>query len=166
LHGALILGAMLTAAIGAQAATPFDRTQGPTAELADDKSYHFAGTADHVRIATVDYVSGGEDRVVVMVVIDPGFHINSNPASLDYLIPTTLTMTNQTPARVVYPEAVSFKPKFADQAINVYEGKIQIVAEFPKGTFARERYLFGTLVAQACTDEICLPPASLPLPRK
>jgi uncharacterized protein len=157
---------MLTVAIGAQAATPFDGTQGPTAELADDKSYHFADTADHVRIATVDYVSGGEDRVVVMVVIDPGFHINSNPASFDYLIPTTLTTTNQTPMRVVYPEAVSFKPKFADRAINVYEGKIQIVAEFPKETFARERYLFGTLVAQACTDEICLPPASLPLPRK
>jgi uncharacterized protein len=157
---------MLTAAISAQAATPSGGTQGPTAELADDKSHDFANTADHVRIVSVDYARGEEDRVIVMVVIDPGFHINSNPASFDYLIPTTLTISNQAPVRVVYPEAVSFKPKFADQAINVYEGKIQIVAEFPKGTFARERYLFGTLIAQACTDEICLPPASLPLPRK
>jgi hypothetical protein len=165
LHGALILGAMLAAAIGAQAATSSSGTQGPRAELADDKTHHFAGTADHVRIATVDYVSGGEDRVIVVVVIDTGFHINSNPASFDYLIPTTLTMTNQTPVRVVYPEAVSFKPRFADQAINVYEGRIQIVAAFPKGTFLRERHLFGTLIAQACTDQICLPPATLPLPR-
>ena len=54
----------------------------------------------------------------------------------------------------------------ADQAINVFEGKIQIVAAFPKGTFLRKRHLFGTLIAQACTNEICLPPATLPLPQK
>ena len=113
-----------TAAISAQAATPSGGTQGPTAELADDKSHDFANTADHVRIVSVDYARGEEDRMIVMVVIDPGFHINSNPASFDYLIPTTLTISNQAPVRVVYPEAVSFKPKFADQAINVYEGEI------------------------------------------
>ena len=157
---------MLTAAISVQAATPPGGAQAPTAKLADDKSHEFANTADHVRIVTVDYARGDEDRLIVMVVIDPGFHINSNPASFDYLIPTTLTITNQAPVRVVYPEAVSFKPKFADQAINVFEGKIQIVAEFPKGTFLREKHLFGTLIAQACTDQICLPSATLPLPQK
>jgi hypothetical protein len=166
MHKALINGAMLLAAAYAHAATADNGTPASTLGLTGSKDHHFANTADHVRIAAVDLVSRDEDRVIVVVVIDPGFHINSNPASFDYLIPTTLTMTNQTPVRVIYPEAVSFKPKFADQAINVYEGRIQIVAALRKGTFVREKYLFGTLIAQACTDEICLPPASLPLPRK
>jgi hypothetical protein len=166
MNRALILGVVLWATAYAHAATADDGTPASTVGRTGSEDHHFADTADHVRIATVGYVSGDQDRVIVVVVIDPGFHINSNPASRDYLIPTTLTITNQTPLHVSYPEAVSFKPKFADQAINVYEARIQIVAEFPKGTFVRDRHLFGTLTTQACTDVICLPPATLPLPRK
>src|SRR5206468_13045363 len=60
-----------------------------------------------------------------------GFHINANPASFDYLIPTTLNVTDQTPLRVIYPQPVSFRPKFDDQVLDVYEGTVRITAEFP-----------------------------------
>ena len=89
--------------------------------------YRLDGTADHVRITGIDV---GDHKAVVTVVVDPGYHINANPASLDYLIPTSLNVTNRRPLRVVYPAATRFKPKFADQVLDVYEGTVQIIAEF------------------------------------
>jgi hypothetical protein len=148
-----MVGAILSVAARAYAGAPDASTQ------------HFIGSADHVRIASVDPIGDYGAEVIVTVVIDPEFHINANPASLDYLIPTTLNVTNETPLRVTYPPPVSFKPKFAERAIVVYQGKIQIIAEFPASS-GRSPYLFGTLTVQACTDTICLPPADLPLPRK
>jgi hypothetical protein len=122
-------------------------------------------TAAHVRIVSVQRDDREPDRVVVTVEIDRGFHINANPASDDYLIPTTLNVTNQTPTRVIYPSPRRFKPKFVEDTLDVYEGTIQIIAEFPAGSLSRNPYLFGTVTAQACTEDICLPPADLPLPR-
>ena len=121
-------------------------------------------TGAHVHIVGVQRDDREPDRVVVTVEIDRGFHINANPASYDYLIPTTLNITNQTPTRVIYPSPRRFKPKFVEDALNVYEGTIQIIAEFPTGLLSRNPYLFGTVTAQACTEDICLPPADLPLP--
>ena len=118
-----------------------------------------------MRIAGVDTVGGNGDEVIVTVVIDPEFHINANPASLDYLIPTTLNVTSEAPLRVIYPRPLSFKLKFADRPIDVYQGRIQIIAVFPASP-GRGPHLFGTLTVQACTDIICLPPADLPLPAR
>src|SRR6266849_3363120 len=151
---AMLLAAILLKATYAYAASPDDGGAASITAAMGQGSYHLGGTADHVRIATINRVE-----------IDPGFHINANPASSDYLIPTTLNMTDQTPLRVIYPEPVRFKPKFADEALDVYEGTIRITAEFPRGALARIRYLFGTVTAQACTDVICLPPADLALPQ-
>ena len=127
--------------------------------------YHLDGTADHVRITGAD-IDADDNETVVTVVIDPGYHINANPASLEYLIPTTLNVTNKKPLRVIYPRGIRFKPKFADQALDVYEGTVRIIAEFSHGSLTRDPHLFGTLTAQACTEEICLPPADLPLPNR
>jgi hypothetical protein len=84
-------------------------------------SYRPGDTADHVRVTSVASDSGDKDKVIVTVQVDAGFHINANPASLGYLIPTTLNVTNQAPLNIVYPRAVRFKPKFADDALDVYE---------------------------------------------
>ncbi|HVA13937.1 MAG TPA: protein-disulfide reductase DsbD domain-containing protein [Stellaceae bacterium] len=122
------------------------------------------GTADYVRVKTV--ARDQDDKIVVTLEIDAGYHINANPATFDYLIPTTLNVTNLPPLRVSYPAPVRFKPKFVDEALNVYEGTVRITAEFAHGALSRNPYLFGTVTAQACTDVICLPPADLPLPHQ
>ena len=147
---ALTIAAVLSAAAYAHAGTP------------DSRSPRFVNSADHVHIAGIDHVGDGS-QFVVTVVIDPEFHVNANPASLDYLIPTMLNITNETPLRVIYPHPVSFTPKFAEHSIDVYQGRIEIIVELPADRATR---LFGTLTAQACTDRICLPPANLPLPAK
>jgi hypothetical protein len=166
MNRAPFLGAMLSIAAIAFTATAGNLAPASTPVPAGNQDRHFIDTADHVRIAAVDYVTGYDDALVVTVEIDPGFHVNANPPSLPYLIPTTLHVTSQTPLRVVYPSPVSFKPKFAEQTIDVYEGSIRIVAEFPRGVLTSDTHIFGALTVQACTDEICLPPADLPLPGK
>jgi hypothetical protein len=122
-------------------------------------------SAEYVRIASLRR-DGDKDRIVLRVTIDLGFHINANPASFDYLIPTTLNVSNETPLRVLYPPRVLFKPKFSDQPLKVYEGTVQIGAQFRENSLTASPYLFGTLTVQACTVAICLPPADLPLPHR
>ena len=160
---AIIAGALLLAASGNSAVFAGAVAQ-PAASTPQSPIRHFEDTADHVRILAVDRESGSDDRAVVVVMIDPGYHINANPASMPYLIPTTLNVTTPPPLRVVYPGAVRFKPKFLDDMLDVYDGTIRVIAEFPSGLLARETPVLGTLTAQACTEVICLPPADLALP--
>lgn len=124
---------------------------------------HFEDTADHVHVTAVGPVDGDRTRYVVTLAIDAGYHVNANPPSDVNLIPTTLHVTNRAPSRVIYPPSIRFKPKFSDQAIDVYEGTVRVIAEFPRDAAAARR-LTGTVTAQACTDAICLPPADVPLP--
>ena len=135
------------------------------AQTPDAGNRHFLNSADHVHIAGIGHVGADDSELVIAVIIDPEFHINANPASQDYLSPTTLNITNGTPLRVIYPHPVSFTPKFAEHPIDVYQGRIEIIAKLPASSGPASR-LFGTLTVQACTDRICLPPADLPLPAK
>ena len=127
-------------------------------------SHRFEDTATHVHVVGVTRLSGDEDQLGVRLAIDSGFHINANPASSDFLIPTTLTVTELQPLRIAYPAPVRFKPKFTEDTIDVYDGTILITAFFPKGALTAFRFLHGSVTAQACTDVFCLPPADMPLP--
>ncbi|MDA8233095.1 MAG: protein-disulfide reductase DsbD family protein [Magnetospirillum sp.] len=125
----------------------------------------FQGTADHVHILTVgrlDTIKG--DEIVVTLNIDHGYHINANPASFDYLIPTRLNFSGLEPISIAYPRPTHFQPKFADMPLDVFEGTVAITALLPKGTArgsAPSLSLRATLTAQACDAVICLPPADL-----
>lgn len=115
-------------------------------------------TAAHVKASGTLQHSGERDELVVTLVIDKGYHLNANPASLDNLIPTTLRLPDVSGARIRYPAAVEFKPAFAGQPISVYEGEVRIKATAPKGKLERAK---PVVRAQACDDQICLPPADI-----
>ena len=134
---------------------------GSTTAAPAQNGSHFASSADHVRIDSVVRLAGEEDQVVVTLTVDPEYHINANPASNKDLIPTTLTFSGPEAKRVIYPPPVRFKAKFVDEAIDVYQGTEQIVAIFPKGSLPVNTRLRGILLVQACTDQICLPPAEI-----
>ena len=90
-----------------------------------------------------------------------GRHVNANPASLDYLIPTTVKVPGNTQAKVAYPPGTAFKPKFLSEGISVYEGAVTLKVELPKGSLNSMRHLPVQIEVQACTHEICLPPATI-----
>ena len=135
-----------------------------TPRSSNDATRPFEGTATHVHIVGAARISGDEDQLAVTLAIDSGFHINANPASSDFLIPTVLNVVELKPLRIAYPEPIRFRPKFTEDTIDVYDGTILITAFFPKGALSSYRFLHGAVTAQACTYQFCLPPAELPLP--
>jgi hypothetical protein len=118
-------------------------------------------SSDFVHVVGTKRSSDKEDELAVTLRIDDGFHINANPASLPYLIPTSLALVGITPLRIAYPVASRFKPNFANEPLDVYEGTIVITAFLPKDALGQLPALGGSVTVQACTEAICLPPAEL-----
>ena len=127
-------------------------------------SVPLGGTADHVHVIKAERLGPGGETLLITVRVDPGYHVNANPASSEYFIPTSVAFGDLKPARVVYPPPIRFKPRFVEDTIDVYEGTVVITATFPAGALDRLHPLMFTVTAQACTDVICLPPDELPGP--
>jgi len=120
-------------------------------------------TADRVRTAVVLRSTPQHDEIVVTLQIDAGYHVNANPASLDYLIPTRVDFEALMPTRVDYPRPVQFAPAFSPETLDVYEDTVHITALFRPGSVSEVETLLGALTVQACTEELCLPPSTIPL---
>ena len=125
--------------------------------------YHLSGAPEGDAAPPVVSVRGrsrgaaAEDpwrRFEVTVEIAPGWHLNANPASADFLVPTRL----EGPARaVVYPAGEPFAASFTEQPLSVYSGTVALSGEIrPDGSL--------TLLYQACDHRRCLPPARLAVP--
>lgn len=122
-----------------------------------------------VRIQTalsVDTVHPGSSfQVAVIGDVEDGWHVNANPPSLEYLIPTELKLEPAdgfTFGKMQYPEAVRLKFAFADEELDVYEGRV--IIRFPTSIagddLSGEKVIRGTFRYQACNDEVCLAPAN------
>ena len=104
--------------------------------------------------------------VAVHLDIRPGWHINANPPSGDFLIPTSLTLNADWPldfARVRYPAGRSQAFPALAETLSVYEEQVALWADLslPKssaGTVGDVRFL---VQYQACDETRCLPPAEL-----
>lgn len=121
------------------------------------------GTAQHVHAYGDVRRTGNHDEIRVTVVIDEGYHVNANPPSFDYLIPTSLSVDGVPDLRIEYPAATFFKPQFAPDGLKVYEGRISLIGRAPKGTLVKGSSTTAALRIQACNDQTCLPPATLSL---
>lgn len=109
-------------------------------------------------------ISGGNDgEALVLLNIEPGYHVNANPATYPYLIATEVTadkVEGLDVGKVIYPPAKKQKFQFADEPLAVYEGQIEVKLPF-KAAGKGSRYLPLKVRVQACDDEKCFPPATL-----
>ena len=64
---------------------------------------------------------------------------------------------------MTYPAATLIKPRFAPDGLRVYEGTITLKGVAPTGALARGKAMTASLKVQACDDQVCLPPATLPV---
>jgi uncharacterized protein len=94
--------------------------------------------------------------------VDGKFHINANSVSFDFLIPTTVEFKGVKPKKVEYPKPTRFTAEFASDGLDVYEGSVAVVARFPKVLSANSS-IQGAVTTQACTNQIYLPPWTLPI---
>ena len=123
-------------------------------------SFNVPSTADHVHVSAA--ISPDKDEIEITLKIDEGYHVNANPASLDYLIPTSVRFEHLSPIGVLYPKPLSYTPSFAGHVLNVYDGVVNITVTFHKGVI-RNGTVRGKVTAQACSDQMCLSPANLPI---
>jgi DsbC/DsbD-like thiol-disulfide interchange protein len=111
-------------------------------------------------------VAGSRNAVVqtkIPVSVKPGYHVNSNTPSEEYLIPLKLTWSATGAlegATVTYPKPTLEKYEFAEKPLSVYTGSFDLVAKFkvaanaPAGPGAA----VGKLRYQACSNKACYKP--------
>jgi uncharacterized protein len=105
------------------------------------------------------------DGKTAVVVLDlaPGWHVNSNKPTEDFLIPTVLKTEGTEPDGVSYPEATERKLGFHDAPLQLYEGQVRLrfpVSQRSDEPAAAQRV---TLSLQACSDRLCLEPETAEL---
>src|SRR3984957_19225615 len=107
-------------------------------------------------------------RLAVVIDVSEHWHINANPANAEGLIPTTFTLPS-TPSlvidRIVYPKGATTKVSWSDGPVALYTGHTVIFAEGHVNTAAQPGALKieGTLRYQACNDQVCIAPKTIPV---
>jgi thioredoxin:protein disulfide reductase len=137
--------------------------QGPAASQTSQREVR--SSADVVSLGgTGTAISGSSDgEALVMLNIEPGYHVNANPATYPYLIATEVTadqIEGITVGKAIYPPAKKQKFEFADEPLAVYEGQIEVKLPF-KVAGKGSRSLPLKVRVQACDHEKCFPPATL-----
>lgn len=111
---------------------------------------------------------GSAFQIAVVMKIRPGFHVNAREKSEEYLIATDLKA--QPPpgfssGDVVYPKGKLETFSFSKKPLNVYQGTVilrmpvTVLDSAPVG----EQHIPLKLRYQACNNELCLPPVTIPL---
>ena len=120
--------------------------------------------------ASYDPVARGKQmEIAVVMKIKEGFHVNARETTFDYLIPTDLKAELPSGFRagaVKYPKGTLVKFNFAkDQPLNVYADSVVLLlpVTVESGASLGEQHLPLKLRYQACNNEVCLPPVTLPV---
>jgi len=109
-----------------------------------------------------------EFQIAVVVELGEPWHVNANPASTPDFIPTVLTFEPSgavTVDTISYPKGKQTAVSWADEPVALYTGRIVIFANArvnnnaPLGPVT----LKGVLRYQACDDQVCLAPKSIPI---
>jgi len=112
---------------------------------------------------------GKEMEIAVVMKIRDGYHVNARETTFDYLIPTDLKADAPTGFKagaVSYPKGMLHKFNFTkDKPLNVYTDTVvlrlplSVDANAPLG----EQHIALKLHYQACSTDVCLPPATIPV---
>ena len=129
----------------------------------------FAQSSGHLSVGEVPKVTGHRGATVdakIPVSVLPGYHVNSNKPTLDYLIPLKLTWTATGAlegGEVVYPKAQLEKYDFEEKPLSVFTGNFDLTAKFKVGASAPAGpgAAAGKLKYQACSNKACYPPKTV-----
>ena len=134
--------------------------------------------AEDKRVTSVDVVKvtpqpaqiapPGSSDATIKVTIQGGYHINANPPTYPYLIATSLQIAGAdgiSAGVVTYPKPVNKLFAFAEKALAVYEGEVEVKARLRTDESAKPgpHTVAGKLRIQACDELVCYPPGTLDL---
>jgi len=109
---------------------------------------------------------GSSAQIAVVMKIRPGYHVNAREKSAEYLIATDLKSeipVGFSAGQVSYPKGKLEKFTFSNDPLNVYQDTVilkmalKVLPAAPLG----EQKIPLKLRYQACSTELCLPPATL-----
>ena len=112
-------------------------------------------------------VAAGESgEAQVRLQISNGYHVNANPASFSYLIPTQLEVTPAAGVAVefiTYPDPLTRKFSFSEKPLAVYEGETTLKARLKTDKTSKPgtHNLSAKLRVQACDDKVCYAPGAM-----
>ena len=115
-------------------------------------------------------IAGKRNEVVAAtfeLVLRPGYHVNSNTPSDEYLIPLKFTWQEggAQSVDVIFPKPQMEKYEFSEKPLSVFSGTFKVEAKFKilSGAPAGTSTVNGKLRYQACSDKFCLPPKNIEL---
>jgi len=115
------------------------------------------------------YAPGSTVKGLLLLDIRSPYHVNANPASEEYLIPTELKFEPSKAVREVkveYPAAIEKAFEFSEgKPLKIYEGQVLIKFQLKLASHLKpgKLNLPATLRYQACDDKACYPPQRLKL---
>ena len=117
--------------------------------------------------APVVVTTGGDAEARITVVVTDGYHIQANPASTEFFVPTKLQLRAKggvRPKAPVYPPGQPYRLEGMPDEFMTYEDTFEITIPLEASDSARpgEHVLKGTLHHQACDDRSCLFPVWVP----
>ena len=130
-----------------------------------------ADSSDKVRLNLAEggkALIGETGEIVLTLDIEPGWHVNANPASMEFLIPTVAKSSaggQSLDIPTEYPRGRVSDIVLGDTALEVYDdgASIRLLPDEKQTTALKEAgKLDMTVRVQACSDEgVCLAPADL-----
>jgi hypothetical protein len=126
-------------------------------------------SSGYLSVGRIPKVAGARKAVVqakIPCVIQPGFHVNSNTPSDEYLIPLKLTWKSTGAfegGEVTYPKPSLEKYEFAEKPLSVFTGSFELTASFKVAASAPAGpgVAVGQLRYQACNERACFPPKTI-----
>ncbi len=115
--------------------------------------------------------AGGTCQIIVLLDVKEGWHIQANPPSPDFLIPTKLSFKSKagvTLAEPKYPKGHGFKMEGEETESMVYDGEVALLGTLtvPKASGGQTDEMEITVNYQACNKDGCQPPKSIKLTGK
>ena len=119
-------------------------------------------------VPAVTLLRGKADTARVTVTVKEGYHVHANPASVEYLIPTTLQVRSRagiTAGKPVYPKGRQYQLKGSTDKMSIYDGTFEIAVPVRAARTVSygQKVLKATLRFQACDDKACFAPTTLPV---
>jgi hypothetical protein len=100
--------------------------------------------------------------------VGDGYHIQSNPASNEFLVPAELRFEDADGIQIgapSYPGGHPYRLEGAEDDLMTYNGTVSITiyVKASAGAFDGERVVNGSLDYQACDSRRCFFPTSVPV---
>lgn len=122
-------------------------------------------------LSTDKLPAGGTCKLIVILDVKEGWHINANPPVPDNMIPVKISFASKLGATMpepVYPKGHGIKQEGADSDIMVYEGEVAIFGTLtvPEKAGGQTDQMDISIVYQACNEKGCYPKKTINLSGK